>query len=75
LCGLAPAGNKEPHGHSLTPAPPVGWGGASEGKGKLAGQDNSSLTEWQREENNKNTDRKNIWSAIFSSSDVHSDCS
>jgi len=32
--GLAPAGNKEPHGRSLTLPPPVGWGGQSEGKGK-----------------------------------------
>ena len=31
---LAPAGNKEPRGHSFTPPSPLGWGGESEGKGK-----------------------------------------
>jgi len=50
FCGLAPAGNKESCGHSLTPSPMVGWGGESQGKGKnsWAGIKNI-LTEQQRE--------------------------
>jgi len=45
---------------SLPPSPLVGWGGESEGKGKLVGWDKSNLTEQQRENNKKNTDKKNI---------------
>jgi len=37
---LAPAGNEEPCGHSVTPpspSPAVGWGGELEGRGKTRG--------------------------------------
>jgi len=49
-CGLAPAGNKEPCGCSLTPPPPQ-WDGEEnqKEKAKLVCWDKNSLTEWQRE--------------------------
>jgi len=67
-CVLAPAGNKKAQGHSLTPSHQCNGEKNQKEKAKLTDWDKDSLTEQQKDKNNNdnNTDKKNIQSTICS---------